>query len=150
MEPYPVDVEAKQIVRWLIDEERRRAFDLMVTASRSYQANGLARDDLRFGDLEREELSEISEIGFLEVLPRREPRRWVLRIRVEDDIGPHLPEDESSAPDDEEIDVLTFYEEFFAADRGLAETSAEVDGPQAKAALTRLLGAILNNATRGD
>lgn len=145
MEPYPVDVEAKQIVRWLMQEERRKAFDLIVRATRSYQANGLAPEDLRLGDFEPEELSEMSEIGLLEVLPRREPRGWVLRIRVEDDIGPHLPEDEPAAPDEEEIDLATFYEEFLAEDRGLAETSAEVDGPHAKAALARLFKAILTD-----
>jgi len=145
MEPYPVDVEAKQILRWLMREERRKAFDLIVRATRSYQANELAREDLRLGDFEPEELSEISEVGLLEVLPRREPRRWILRIRVEDDIGPHLPEDEPAALDEEEIDLATFYDEFFAADRGLAEASAEVDGPHAKAALSRVLGAILTD-----
>ncbi len=145
MEPYTVDVEAKQIVRWLMDEERRHTFDLLVTATRSYQSDSLENEDSRFGEAEREDLSEISEVGLLEVMPRQKPGGWTLRIRVADDIGPRLPEDEPTPAEDEEIDLPTFYEEFIAADRGLAEVSAETEGPAAKANLTRLLGAILED-----
>jgi hypothetical protein len=78
-------------------------------------------------------------------MPRKEPSRWTLRVRVADDIGPRTPEEEPVPTEDEEIDLPTFYEEFIAADRGLAEVSAEVEGPTAKANLTRLLDAILEN-----
>ena len=37
MEPVIVDVDAKQIVRWLLEEERIKAFDLLVSATRSYE-----------------------------------------------------------------------------------------------------------------
>jgi hypothetical protein len=52
-------VEAKQIVRWLMDEARRPAFDLLVTATRSYRSNNLASEDSRLGDAEREDLSAV-------------------------------------------------------------------------------------------
>ncbi len=144
MEPYPVDVEAEQVVHWLLDEERLRAFDLLVRTTRSYQREELeAREEASLGEAEGEDLSEISEVGLLEVTPRQEPSRWTLRIRVEDDIGPRLPDDEPVPGTDEEIDLPTFYEEFIKADRGLAEVSAEVENPAAKANLTHLLNAIL-------
>jgi hypothetical protein len=146
VEPYQVDVEAKQIVRWLMDEERRRAFDLLVNATRSYEREELeAGEEGKLGDAESEDVSEISEVGLLEVMPRKEPSRWTLRVRVADDIGPRTPEEEPVPTEDEEIDLPTFYEEFIAADRGLAEVSAEVEGPAAKANLTRLLDAILED-----
>jgi hypothetical protein len=146
VEPYQVDVEAKQIVRWLMDEERRRAFDLLVSATRSYEREALeAAEEGKLGEAESEDVSEISEVGLLEVMPRKEPSRWTLRVRVADDIGPRTPEDEPVPAEDEEIDLPTFYEEFIAPDRGLAEVSAEVEGPAAKASLTRLLDAILED-----
>ena len=146
MEPYPVDVEAKQIVRWLMDEARHPAFDLLVTATRSYQRSALgAGEDSRLGEAEREDLSEITEVGLLEVTPRKKPSGWTLRVRVEDDIGPGLPEEQPVPAGDEEIDLATFYEEFIAADRGLAEVSAEAEGTDAKASLVRVLDAILKD-----
>jgi hypothetical protein len=54
MEPYPVDVEAKQILRWLADEKRLHGFDLLVTATRSYQSKSLDHEDSWLGDSERE------------------------------------------------------------------------------------------------
>jgi hypothetical protein len=149
VETYPVDVEAEQIVHWLQDEARLKAFDLLVTVTRSYQKSELGPDeDARLGEAERENLGEISEVGLLEVTPRQKPSLWTLRIRVEDDIGPGLPEDEPVPADEEEIDLATFYEEFIKADRGLAEVSAEAKSPAAKASLTKLIEAILADRHR--
>jgi hypothetical protein len=53
-----------------------------------------------------------------------------LRIRVEDDIGPRVPEDEPTPGTEEEIDLGAFYEEFIAAGRGVAEITAR---PMARA-----------------
>ena len=146
MEPFPIDIEAKQIVRWLLDEERIQAFGLLVSATRSYQRAELeAGEQGRLDEAEREELSEISEVGLLEVTPRKEPSRWTLRIRVADDIGPRLPDDEPVPTGDEEIDLATFYEEFIAADRGLAEVSVETENAGARADLSRLIEAILKD-----
>ena len=90
-------------------------------------------------------MSEISEVGLLEVMPRQKPHIWTLRVRVEDDIGPRLPEDEPVPETEEELDLPTFYEEFIKADRGLAEVSVEVDSPAAKASFNRVLEAILTD-----
>jgi len=93
VEPYPVDVDAKQLVQWLLDEERLRAFDLLVSVTRSYQREELeAREQATLGEAESEDLSAISEVGLLEVTPRQQPTsRWILRVRVEDDIAPVCP-----------------------------------------------------------
>jgi hypothetical protein len=90
-------------------------------------------------------VSEISEVGLLEVMPRQKPHIWTLRVRVEDDIGPRMPEDEPVPETEEELDLPTFYEEFIKAGRGLAEVTVEVDSPAAKASFNRVLEAILTD-----
>ena len=144
VETYPVDIAPEQVVRWLMVEGRLHAFDLLVSATRSFEAGELAGDE-RLGDEEREEVSEISDVGLLEVMPRQKPHIWTLRVRVEDDIGPRLPEDEPVPETEEELDLPTFYEEFIKADRGLAEVSVEVDSPAAKASFNRVLEAMLTD-----
>jgi len=149
VEPIIVDIEPRQIVRWLLDEERIKAFDLLVTATRSYERGELAPGEERqLGEAEAEELSEINEVGLLEVMPRKEPSRWTLRLRVTDDIGPRMPEDEPVPTEDEEIDLATFNEEFVVADRGFTEVSAEAQDRAASAELTRLVEAIVENRHR--
>jgi hypothetical protein len=146
VEPFPVDVEARQIVRWLLEEERIEAFDLLVSATRSYQRAELtAGEEGQLGEAEGEELSEINEVGLLEVMPRKEPSRWTLRIRVTDDIGPRMPDDEPVPEEDEEIDLATFNEEFIVADRGFIEVSAEAHDRAASVNITHLIAAIVEN-----
>lgn len=78
---YPVDLAARQIVRWLMDEERIHAFDLLIRTTRSFQHRDLGPDDdSRLGDVEREDLGENSEIGIMELAPRRKPSLWTLRM----------------------------------------------------------------------
>jgi hypothetical protein len=69
----------------------------------------------------------------------------VLRIRVEDDIGPRVPEDEPVSEEEEEIDLGAFYEEFIKGNRGTAEATAEVDSAADKASIDRLLGAMIRD-----
>jgi hypothetical protein len=146
VETYPIDIAPDQVVRWLMVEGRLPAFDLLVSATRSFGTGELTGGaSRRLGDEEREEVSEISEVGVLEVMPRQKPHIWTLRIRVEDDIGPRLPEDEPVPETEEELDLPTFYEEFIKADRGVAEVSLDAESPAAKAKATRVLNAILTD-----
>lgn len=146
METYPIDIAPDQVVRWLMVEGRLHAFDLLVSATRSFGTGELTGGaSRRLGDEEREEVSEISEVGVLEVMPRQKPHIWTLRIRVEDDIGPRLPEDEPVPETEEELDLPTFYEQFIKADRGVAEISLDAESPAAKAHATRVLNAILTD-----
>jgi hypothetical protein len=146
VESYPVDIAPEQVVRWLMAEGRLHAFDLLVNATRSFARGELTGGASRgLGDEEREEVSEISEVGLLEVMPRQKPHNWTLRIRVEDDIGPRLPEEEPIPEAEEELDLPTFYEEFIKADRGIADVSVEVDSPAAKASFNKVLKAMLTD-----
>jgi hypothetical protein len=146
VETYPVDIAPEQVVRWLMAEGRLHAFDLLVSATRSFAPGELTGGESgTLGEEEREEVSEISEVGLLEVMPRQKPHIWTLRVRVEDDIGPRMPEDEPVAETEEELDLPTFYEEFIKAGRGIADVSVEVDSPAAKASFNRVLEAILTD-----
>jgi hypothetical protein len=146
MKSVAVDLAPNQVVRWLLDEGRLHAFDLLVSATRSYQVNLLSPEDQAgFSEEQKDDLSEVSEIGVLEVRPRDNPHRWTLRVRVADDIGPRTPEDEPVPEGEEDIDLPTFYEEFIRDNRGIAEVSAEVEGPAAKGSLNRILAAMLTD-----
>ena len=139
-ETYPVDLAAEQIVHWLMSEESRRVHDLLVTATRTYRRSDLGPgDDSRLGDVERDDLVKSTRIGLVEVVPRHKPSLWTLQIRVADDIGPGLPDDEPATAVEEEIDLATFYEDFIEGGRGLAEVSAEVESAAARGSLTRVL-----------
>lgn len=87
--------------------------------------------------------SEVSE-----EIPCLPQNLWTLRIRVSDEIGPNLPIDASVPSGEEEIDLPTFFAEFIENDRGLPEVSAEVESPEAKGNLTRLLAAIREDRHR--
>jgi hypothetical protein len=146
MESIAVDLAPEQIVRWLLVEDRRDAFDLLVNAARSYRTGELSSEERgSLDDGEEEGLSESCQVGILEVRPRHEPHRWVLRIRVEDDIGPRVPEDEPVPEEEEEIDLGAFYEEFIKGNRGTAEATAEVDSTADKASIDRLLRTMIRD-----
>ena len=145
METYPVDLEASQIVRWLIDEEQRGTLQLRVTATRSYAVEALEKADLDQIGEEVEDLNDILAIGTLEVRPPVSKNGWMLRIRVEDRIGPRVPEDEDAPEEEEEIDLQTFEADFILPERGTADISLEAEDAHAKASFTRLLNHMLRN-----
>ena len=148
METYPIDLEASQIVRWLIDEQRRGALELDVAATRSYVVEEFERADLTQIGEDAADLNDVLAIGALEVRPRDGKNGWVLRIRVEDRFGPRLPEDEDAPDGEEEIDLQTFEADFIAPERGEAEVLLEAENAQARANFTRLLNHMLRNEHR--
>jgi len=145
METYPVDLEASQIVRWLIDEERRGTLQLRVTAARSYAVEVLEKADLDQIGEEVEDLNDILAIGTLEVRPPGPENGWVLRIRVEDRFGSRVPEDEDAPEEEEEIDLQTFETDFILPERGTADVFLEAEDAHAKASFSRLLNHMLRN-----
>ena len=74
METYPVDIAPEQVVRWLMVEGRLHAFDLLVTATRSYQIGELSGGrSARLDEEMREETTELSEIGLLALIAKLTP-----------------------------------------------------------------------------
>ncbi len=150
METYPVDLDASQIVRWLIEEQRRGTLQLDVAATRSYVVEEFERADLNQIGEDVADLNDVLAIGTLEVRPHNEKNGWLLRIRVEDRFGPRLPEDEDAPDGEEEIDLQTFEADFIAPERGEAEVLLEAENAQAKASFTRLFNHMLRNEHRSS
>jgi hypothetical protein len=66
MEPFPVNIDPKQIVHWVIAEHRVSPSSLKTLARRTTEVRQIpARADLHLGDEEREDLSEVSCPAFM-------------------------------------------------------------------------------------
>lgn len=149
MQRYPLDIAPEQVVLWLLYEQRAGRHKLTVSASRAYEVPEIADRELAgLGDEDREEFSDVLEIGLLEVTPPPGSPRWTLRIRFEDDVGARLPEDEPVPDGEEEIDLQTFYDAFIDAPHGTLDVSVEVENPAADGHLNKLLNEMLRDRHR--
>ena len=92
MEPFSVDIDPKQIVRWVIAEHRITPSSLKTVARRTTEERQIpARPELHLGDEEREDLREIATVATLEIAPAHPSDGWLMTIVVEDEIGPRGP-----------------------------------------------------------
>src|SRR5437899_7897135 len=113
MESYPVDIDPSQVVRWVKSEQERSPSTFRISARRSREVREIpARSELHLGDEEREDLTEIATIGTLEIAPAHTADGWLLRVVVEDEIGPRLSEGEMAGVAEQQIDLGAFYHEF--------------------------------------
>lgn len=147
MDAYPVDIDPGQIVRWVMAENKTGPHRLSVRARRVLEPHDIPlREEYRLGDQERDELHDVATVATLEITPLHVVEGWRLTITVVDEAGPKLPEKGMTAESEQAIDISTFYREFIEPDRGDAEATAEVEGPDAEAHLAELLDAIGRNA----
>lgn len=146
MEPFPVDADPKQIVRWLIAEHRVSPSSLKIAARRSTEVRQIpARAELHLGDEEREDLNEVATVATLEITPAHPSDGWQMTITVEDEIGPRGPGRGSNVADDEQIDLETFNSLFIRPERGTATVVAQADDAAAEVRLSSLLASIETN-----
>jgi hypothetical protein len=146
MESYAVDIDPGQVVRWIKAEHERSLSKFRITATRSREGREISiRPEVHLGDEEREDLNEIATIATLEIAPAHAADGWLLRIVVEDEIGPRISEGETASAAEQQIDLGTFYHEFIRPGRGNANITGEVEGPEARARLTYLLETIEKN-----
>jgi hypothetical protein len=146
METYPVDIDPTQVVRWVKAESETSPSTCKIVARRSREVRDIPiRSELHLGDEEREDLSEIATIATLEIAPMHASEGWLLRVVVEDEIGPRITEGGMTSEGEQQIDLGTFYHEFIRPVRGSASIVVEVEGPEARAHVTRLLGTIEKN-----
>jgi len=145
MAEYPLDVTVDQIVHWLKDEFRagsERTVD--VRATREYVSEPVANLD-EAGLSEDTDVSSMTTVGVLEVTPSGDGARWLLQARVEDVVGPHVPEDESVPDIPEEIDLEAFDREFVAPDRGTAYVTLYAETPKTKKAFDEIFVDIITD-----
>jgi hypothetical protein len=146
MEPYPVDIDPAQVVRWLIAELRVTPSSLKTAARRTTEVHEIpARGDLHLGDEEREDLSDVANVATLEITPARPTDGWLLTVVVEDELGPHGPDRGTMVENEQQIDLATFYSQFIRPGRGIATVVAQADDAAAEARISSLLTSIEND-----
>jgi len=90
MDTYSVDIDSAQIIRWIRAENETSPTTFRIAARRSREIQEIpVRRELHLGDEEREDLSEIETVATLEIAPVHAIDGWLLRIVVEDEIGPY-------------------------------------------------------------
>jgi hypothetical protein len=145
MTEYGLDMTADQVVHWLKDDlaaGRRRKLE--VRATREYAAEPVANLE-EAGVSEDAEVAALTTVGILEAKAFGVEDSWVLRVRVEDVVGPHVPEDESVPDLPEEIDLDAFDAEFVAPDRGTTYVTLYADTPKAKKAFDRIFAELITD-----
>jgi hypothetical protein len=137
-----IDLTPRHLVDWLKAEFMAgRASRLDVRASREF----LAEDGPVAGEgLDAEdEVAVVTTVGLLEVAPPAGSGTWVLRLRIEDPVGSHLPDDGSVPDGPEEIGLEQFERCFLGADDLDAtitlETGTAADGRGFDRLLARIL-----------
>jgi len=146
MESFPIDLDARQIVRWVMTKQAASPSMFRTSARRAIEARTIPeRSEFHLGDEEREDLSEVANIGTLEIAPAHASDGWLLTVTVEDEIGPRFSGAEPSPEAEQQIDLGTFYNTFIRPERGTANVVAAVEGPAARAKVTRLLNSIERN-----
>jgi hypothetical protein len=146
METYPIDADPEQVVRWLRAECEATPSAFRIVARRTREVREFpVRREHHLGDQEREDLSEIATIATLEVTPVHASDGWLLRVVVEDEVGPRISDTDTADAAEQQIDLGTFCKEFIRSGRGCANVVVEVEDPAARARVTRLLNAIEAN-----
>ena len=81
-----VDIDPKQMVRWIIAEHRTTPSSLKIVARRAAEERQIpARAEFHLGDEEREDLSEVATVANLEIAPAHPSDGWLMTIAVEDE-----------------------------------------------------------------
>ncbi len=151
MQTYPVEIDPEQIVRWLVTEHQFAPNNLRIGAWRTVESREIpVRPEFHLGDDEREDLSEIATTATLEIAPVHANEKWILKVIVEDEVGPWISEPDTAIGGEQKIDLGVFYNEFIRPGRGSAIVVAEVENPMAKAHLSRLLRAIETDRHASD
>jgi hypothetical protein len=143
MQTYPLDIDPKQLVRWIKAECEAAPSTFRITARRAREVRAIpGGKETHLGDAEREDLSEIATIGTLEIAPVHASDGWLLSVVVEDEIGPRISDGDVEPGAEQQIDLGAFYNDFIRPGRGTANVTADVADPAAKARVTRLLNEI--------
>lgn len=144
MAVYDLSIPADQLLYWLRHEPDRRLNQLAISATREYEYEPLA-DPERAGLNEDAEVAAAATIGVLEIRPLGSVDPWVLRVRVEDVVGPHTPEERSVPAGAEEIDLDDFERQFIVPKRGIATVTARADTVPAKRDFDRFFADLIRN-----
>ena len=148
MAEYELDIAADQIVHWLRDEVASKSPRLEIAATREYTADSIESFEAA-GVSADTDVASLVTVGTLEVKPAGGKDGWLLRVRVEDVVGPHVPEDESVSDIPEDIDFDGFYDDFVAPDQGTVSVTVTAETPEAKRRFDRIFNDLIRDRHRG-
>ena len=137
-----IDIAPRHLIDWIrADLARRGPRRLDVRATREF----LSEDGPACtADLDSEDgIEVITTVGLLEVSPKAGGAHWVLRLRIEDGVGSHLPEDGSVPDGPEEIGLERFKACFLATDDPDATVTLEADTTADNRGFDRVFGRVL-------
>lgn len=137
MEDFEIDFPAETLLTW-IREEHRAGGTLEVWPSREYVEVPRKRTD-KGSFTADEDLTETVAVGTIDVRPLGRKAGWTLHVRVEDELAPHLPEDEDVQAEPEPIEFEAFWSDFVAPGRGPAYAWISAESGAAKTAFDRFL-----------
>ena len=150
METFPVDIDAEQVVRWIMTEQSATPSMFKTTATSATEVQPIPeRKEYHLGDEEREDLREVATLATLEIAPAHANEGWLLTVSVEDEIGPSLRGNETARETEQRIDIGTFFNTFIRPGRGTANVTAQVDSPSARMTVAHLLDTIERNYHAG-
>jgi hypothetical protein len=137
-----IDLMPRHLLDWLKDERGRGGVRrLEVRATREF----VAEDGPAVAEgLDAEDgIAVVTTVGLLEVAPAAGNGHWVLRLRIEDTLASHLPEDGSVPDVPEAIDLAEFESCFLAAGDPEATITLEAGSPAAARSFERVFARIL-------
>ncbi len=148
MQEFPVDIAPEQILRWIKAELSSRPREFHVSVERDF----VAAEDLdpaSVGIGEDIDVGSVAAVGVVEIRSAQPSEEWVLRLRAEDFLGSHVPEDHSVEDTAEEIDIDTF-EKLFLNPPGQSTITAVLLAPSRSVAarLTPMFQDIRSNRHR--
>lgn len=133
-----IDVSARHLVEWL--KATPAGLGVRVTREFLWDDAPVATEGLDVED----EIEVTTTVGMVEVRPQRD-EGWVLRLRVENPLACHLP-DEGSVPEEPEEIGLEEFEACFLEDEAPdAAVTVEADRHADARAFDKVLAAILAN-----
>ena len=148
MEDYEIDLPADVVVGWTVQAVKHGGSGLLTNAWREYVVDeSFVREK---GGYEETDVQEVTAVGSLDVVPEHRPDSWVLRVRVKDELGDRMPDDEDVPEGPEAISLDQFWDEFIAPRRGMASIWVSASSLAEKEAFDHFLTELERPAERLD
>ena len=147
MDDYEIELSPEVVVDWIDEAVKQGGAGLLTTAWREYTVDEGFRPEK--GGYEETDVGEVVAVGSLEVMPEHRPESWILRVRVEDELGDRLPPDEEVPEGPEEIHLDEFVEAFINPRHGTATVWVSAVSPADKEAFDRFLSDLERSAGGG-
>lgn len=146
MEDYEINLPAEVVVGWVVQAIKQGGSGLLANAWREYVADESFVPEK--GGYEETDVQEVTAVGSLEVAPEHRPNSWILRVRVEDELGNRIPADADAPEGSEGISLDQFWDEFIAPQRGMTSIWLSASAVAEKEAFDHFLTELERAAAR--